>query len=81
MKLKAASEMAVLNMGSMSATIIAQNSVSLQLNGFSVLITYNMFVIIANLLHRNSHWALMFKVQPELHRFETKIQNFMISVM
>lgn len=51
MKLKAS----ISNMAAMSVTIIAQNSVSLQLNGFNVLITCNQFVIIANLLHRNSH--------------------------
>lgn len=50
MKLKAANS----NMAAMSVTIIAPNGVSLQLNGFNVLITC-MFVIIANLLHRNSH--------------------------
>lgn len=50
MKLKVANS----NMAAMSVTIIAPNGVSLQLNGFNVLITCNLFVIIANLLHRNS---------------------------
>lgn len=51
MKLKAANS----NMAAMSVTIIAPNGVSLQLNGFNALITCNLFVIIANLLHSNSH--------------------------